>query len=93
MKCGRKSLSCEELAADLKPPTGIMKKVGERWERRMSERGLGKRMLRFDVICDSQRRKTEMHPPFCTRMRGEKGCVLHWAENQSALREGAVKYN
>ena len=76
MKYGRQSLSCEELAADVRPATRIMKKAGERWERRMSERGLGKRMLYLDVIYDSGRRKTRTHPPFCMWMRENKGCIF-----------------
>lgn len=91
MEYGRTSLSCEELPADVRPTTRIVKKVGERWGRGMSERGLGKRMLYLDVIYDSSRRKTRTYPPFCMWMREEKGCIFYWAEKQSALREGAVK--
>lgn len=73
MKYGRKSLSCEKLAADVRPTTiRIMKKVGERCERRRSERGLGKRMLYLDVIYDSGRKKTHTLSPFCMWMRGKK---------------------
>lgn len=32
-------------------------------------------------------------PTFLHADEGKKGCVCYWAENQSALREGAVKYN
>lgn len=93
LEYGRKSLICKELPADVRLTIRIVKKVGKRegWGRGMSERGLGKRMLYLNVIYDSSRRKTRTCPPFCMWMREEKGCIFHWAENQSALREGAVK--
>ena len=80
MKYGRKSLSCEELAADVRPTSRIMRQAGERWERRMSERGLGKRMLCLDVIYDSGRRKTQTYSPFCM-----------WTRKKSAVSSAGLR--
>lgn len=92
MKHGRKSLSCEELAADVTPTTTrIMKKVRERWERRISEKGLGKRMLYLYVVYDSGRTRPQTLSPFCMWTRDSKGCIFYWTEIQSAVSERAVK--
>lgn len=92
MKHGRKSSSCEELAADVTlTTTRIMKKVRERWERSISEKGLGKRMLYLYVVYDSGRTKLQTLSPFCMWTWDSKGCIFYWAEIQSAVIERAVK--
>lgn len=75
MKCSRVSMSCQELAAGRRPTTRMTKKAGEKWERRMSERDGGKRMLHLDVVCDSGMRKAEKHPPSGKWTREKKGSV------------------
>lgn len=58
------------MVSDVRLTTRITEEVGERWERRMSERGLGKRMLYLGVIYELGKNQKR----FCMWVMGK---ILH----------------
>lgn len=79
VKYGRTLLSCEELAADTRPTTRIMKKVGEGWERRI-KKDKWERSRQEDAVFGCHiwlwYEKNRNTPPLCMWTRKKRAASL-----------------